>query len=95
LTADVRDRRDGMEWALEQKAAQALAHKRDSKSTHRYLSLGVYWQQDGKELSAILCRMHRDARYKQFPKMWDSSEWFPADNCEQCLKAERSKDWTE
>jgi hypothetical protein len=95
VTIDVRDHRDDRERPLEQKAAQALARCRDSKSTHRYLSLWVYWMLGGKETSAILCRMHRNARYKQFPNMWDSSEWFPADACEKCLQAERSRNWAE
>ncbi len=96
MTIDARDHRSNVERSREYQAAQALARGRDSKSTHRYLSLRVYWRHEGQDSLAIMCRMHRDKLYRQFPNdMWDSSEWFPADACEQCLKTERSKYWVE
>jgi hypothetical protein len=68
----------------EQKAARQLARGADSKTSHRYLALRVYWTQGTEEKSAVLCREHRDQVYKQFPELTDRYEFFPADSCEQC-----------
>ena len=88
-----RDHRGEKYFVKEQKAAHALAQNRESKTMHRFLSLRVFWRRGSTELSAILCRMHRNAQYRKFPLMWDSSEWFPADACERCIQAEHSKNW--
>jgi len=73
----------------ERKAAQDLARGRDSKKAHRYLSLRVYWNQGGKDRSAVLCRRHRNALYNQFSDMTDRYEFSPAASCERC-RAQRS-----
>ena len=87
------DYRGGAGSYQEQRAAQALARGTDSKRSHRYLSLRVYWTQGSEKRSAVLCREHRNKMSKRFPNMWDSSEWLPADSCEVCSRAKRSKDW--
>jgi hypothetical protein len=79
----------------ERRAAIDLARGTDSKKSHRYLSLRVYWTQGTEEQSAVLCRGHRDKVYKQFPELTDRYEFYPADSCEQCSAAKRSADWVD
>lgn len=67
-----------------QRAIQNLAKGETTKTDHRYLSLRVFWNESHKEKSAVLCRSHRNAKYRRHRDMWDSKEWFPAEACERC-----------
>jgi len=69
----------------ESKAAQQLSTRGfTSKAAHQRLSLRVFWKQDGEVKSAVLRHKHRNTKYRQFPSLWDSSEFSPADSCEYC-----------
>lgn len=76
------------------KAAQQLgAHGFTSKAAHQHLGLRVFWTQDGEVKSAVLCRKHRNTKYRQFPSLWDDSEFSPADACEYCVASAAAGDY--
>jgi hypothetical protein len=67
------------------KAAQQLTKQGfTSKAAHSHLSLRVFWKQDGEVKSAVLCRKHRNTKYRSFPLCGILLNSPPADSCEYC-----------